>query len=69
MMKVIKLFSLTQGLSSIQRYSQLHLLKPESVMEHTGFVCLFTYVLCEELDSYALTISEKFNRGAALERH
>lgn len=68
MMKVIKLFSLTQGLSSIQRYSQLHLLKPESVMEHTGFVCLFTYVLCEELDSYALTISEKFNRGAALER-
>ena len=52
-------------MASIRRYSQLHLLKPESVMEHTGFVCLFTYLLSEEINSVS---GEKVDIGLALQR-
>jgi len=64
-MNVIKVFSISQSMASIRRYSQLHLVKPESVMEHTGFVCLFTYLLCEEINSVS---GEKVDIGLALQR-
>jgi|TARA_R110000796_G_scaffold87366_2_gene188581 5'-deoxynucleotidase YfbR-like HD superfamily hydrolase len=64
-MDIIKLFNISQSMAAIKRYSQLHLLREESVLEHTGFVCLFTYLLCEELN---FVKEEKiFNTGLALE--
>ena len=66
-MNIIKLFSVSQSMSAIKRYSQLHLLKPESVMEHTGFVCLFTYILCEKINSVSRE-EDKLNIGLALEK-
>ena len=50
-MNVVKLFSISQSMSSINRYSQINLLHPESVLEHTAFVCLFTYMVCEKINS------------------
>ena len=66
-MNIVKLFSVSQGMSAIQRYSQLHLLKSESVMEHTGFVCLFTYTLCEEINSVS-SPNDKLDVGMALQK-
>ena len=66
-MDIIKLFSISQSMSAIKRYSQLHLLKSESVMEHTGFVCLFTYILCEKINSVS-DEEDKLNIGIALEK-
>jgi 5'-deoxynucleotidase YfbR-like HD superfamily hydrolase len=66
-MNIVKLFSVSQGMSAIQRYSQLHLLKSESVMEHTGFVCLFTYNICEEINA-ASPDAHKLNTGKALQK-
>ncbi len=66
-MDIVKLFSVSQGMSAIQRYSQLHLLKSESVMEHTGFVCLFTYTMCEEINSVSPD-AHKLNTGNALKK-
>jgi len=66
-MDIVKLFSVSQGMSAIQRYSQLHLLKSESVMEHTGFVCLFTYTLCEEINSVS-SDAHKLDTGKALKK-
>ena len=64
-MDIIKLFNISQSMAATKRYSQLHLLREESVLEHTGFVCLFTYLLCEELN---FVKEEKvFNTGLALE--
>ena len=64
-MNIVKLFSVSQSLSSINRYSQINLLHPESVLEHTGFVCLFTYLMCEELNSIC---DDEVYTGLALER-
>ena len=50
-MDVIKVFNMSQRLCSVRRYSQLHLVKDESVMEHTGFVCFFGFLLSEYLNS------------------
>ena len=66
-MNIIKLFSISQSMSAIKRYSQLHLLKSESVMEHTGFVCLFAYILCEKINSVS-DEEDKLNIGIALEK-
>jgi 5'-deoxynucleotidase YfbR-like HD superfamily hydrolase len=66
-MNVIKLFSISQGMSSIRRYSGVHLIKEESVMEHTGFVCLFTYFICEKLN-HECEPEHLINTGLALEK-
>jgi 5'-deoxynucleotidase len=52
MMNVVKVFSTSQKMASIRRYSSIHLLKEESVLEHTGFVCMFTYLVCLELNAF-----------------
>lgn len=39
-------------MAAIRRYSSIHLLKEESVLEHTGFVCMFTYLVCLELNAF-----------------
>ena len=65
MMNIVKLFSVSQSMSSINRYSQINLLHPEAVLEHTGFVCLFTYLICEEINA---SCDDKIDVGVALER-
>tara|TARA_R100001015_G_C4627624_1_gene187267 strand:- start:789 stop:1463 length:675 start_codon:yes stop_codon:yes gene_type:complete len=62
-MNVVKIFSISQSMSSINRYSQINLLHPESVLEHTGFVCLFTYLTCSEIN---FSCEKKINTGLAL---
>ena len=64
-MNVVKLFSISQSMASITRYSQIHLLKPESVLEHTGFVCLFSYMLAEEMNSKC---DDKIDMGCLLKK-
>lgn len=48
-MNIIDLFSVCNSLSTITRYSQTHLLKDESVLEHIGFVALFCLLMKDEL--------------------
>ena len=66
-MDIIKIFSTAQKMSAIRRYSQIHLLKEESVLEHTGFVCLFSYLLCHELNTKATNnLTETMDIGEVL---
>lgn len=62
-MNVVKVFSISQSMSSINRYSQINLLHSESVLEHTGFVCLFTYLVCSEIN---FSCKKKIDTGLAL---
>jgi len=39
------MFGLANNLSSVSRYSQSHLIKSESVLEHSGFVALVCYTI------------------------
>ena len=64
----MNIFSVSQSLASINRYSQINLLHPESVLEHTGFVCLFTYLMCEEMNACCSDEDDKIDTGVALER-
>tara|TARA_R110002020_G_scaffold264508_2_gene479276 strand:- start:240 stop:932 length:693 start_codon:yes stop_codon:yes gene_type:complete len=69
-MNIVKLFSVSQGMSAIKRYSGLHLIHEESVMEHTGFVCLFVYSLSEEINAscYPTITHSEINIGKALKK-
>ena len=64
-MNIVKIFSISQSMSSINRYSQINLLHPESVLAHTGFLCLFTYLTCSELN---FSCSKKIYTGLALKK-
>ena len=48
---LVEIFRLSANLSSTKRYSQIHLHVPESVLEHTGFVSLMSYILVLEINS------------------
>ena len=43
--KLLEIFDITYKMSSLTRYSQTHLVNEESVLEHTGFVCLMAYTI------------------------
>ena len=45
-MKLFTTFDILEDMSALSRYSQTHLMKPESVLEHTGFVAAFCYFVC-----------------------
>jgi len=48
MIDIDKMFDVSNKMSSLTRYSQIFLIKDESVLEHTGFVCLMSYFIgCE----------------------
>jgi len=47
--KLLQIFDMAYKMSSLTRYSQTHLVKEESVLEHTGFVCLMAYTIGSEL--------------------
>lgn len=47
---VSKINKTARELSTIDRYSQTRLINPESVLEHTGFVCLCSLLIGIELE-------------------
>lgn len=47
--KLSQILDIAFKMASLERYSQTHLAKTESVLEHTGFVCLLSYYLGTEL--------------------
>ena len=49
-------FELCRKLSSISRYSQIKLLVPESVLEHTSFVTIFSIVFGMDVDKHLKAI-------------
>ena len=48
-MKISKVNELTSRMSAIDRYSQTRLVNPESVLEHTGWVCFTCLMIADEL--------------------
>jgi len=59
---MIETLRVARTLSAVQRYSQIRLLNPESVMEHTGFNGLVCYVICERLNK----LGEDLDTGLAV---
>ena len=47
---VYKINKVSGQLASIDRYSQTRLMNPESVLEHTGFVCFCSLMIGKELE-------------------
>lgn len=56
-MNILKIISASSALSCMMRYSQTHLNKTESVLEHIGFVSFFSCLIGTELNS---TIGEEY---------
>jgi len=49
-------------MANMDRFSQTRLLNPESVLEHTGFVCLFSAILSQRL----ICLGENINIGEVM---
>jgi len=52
-MKTKELFSLVSGLSGVTRFSMLKMCHRETVLEHTGMIAVFAYVLGTRLNQFA----------------
>lgn len=48
-MDLIKTFGIVSGLASINRFSMVRLSRPESVLEHTGQVAIFCYLIRNQI--------------------
>jgi len=59
-------FDILMKMSSLQRYSQTYLIKPESVLEHTGFVVLLSNMIGLKLieQGYAVDIGLLLSKAA-----
>jgi len=44
-------FDVLRRMAALSRFSQTHLVKSESVLEHTGFVCIFSMFLVHDLQA------------------
>ena len=55
--KLFQFFDISMRMSSLKRYSQTHLMKEESVLEHTGFVCLMCYFIGLHLKREGININ------------
>jgi len=53
---VHKINKVAGQLASIDRYSQTRLMNPESVLEHTGFVCFCSLMIGKELEKAGDTV-------------
>ena len=53
---------IASAMSTIDRYSQTRLINPESVLEHTGFVCFCSLMIGKELEK----AGEEINFGSLL---
>ena len=51
-----KEFTIAFQLSSVSRYSRDHLLKPESVLEHTGFCLVYAALLADRVERRGMTV-------------
>jgi 5'-deoxynucleotidase len=60
------ILELQSRLSAIQRYSQIRLVNPESVLEHTGFVALTCYIFGVILQTEGHQIDQAHLMGRAL---
>lgn len=49
-MNLIKTFEMISALADVRRYSMVRLTSPESVLEHTAFVALLSFLICWELN-------------------
>lgn len=49
--KLLKIFDTAYKMSALTRFSQTHLVNDESVLEHTGFVCLTSLLICNRIIS------------------
>jgi len=47
--KLLEIFEINYKMSALSRFSQTHLVKEESVLEHTGFVCMMSYYIGNKL--------------------
>lgn len=54
-----KRFKLLQMLSSVRRYSQFHLVKPESVLEHTASVSFLVDLITSDIESLDCFLKDK----------
>ncbi len=52
-MKTKELFSLVSGLSGVTRFSMLKMVHKETVLEHTGMIAIFAFVLGTRLNQIA----------------
>lgn len=50
-MNIKLFFDMSIKISSIKRYSQIHLSKEESVLEHTGFVVMLSHFIGSSIDN------------------
>lgn len=45
MEKLLEIFEVNYKMSALTRFSQTHLVNEESVLEHTGFICMMAYYI------------------------
>lgn len=66
-MNILQMFDIESKLASVQRYSQIRLNNPESVLEHTGCVTLTCYIfgIILESEGYALDFSTLLRKAIA----
>lgn len=64
--KLLESFRVVNQLECAHRYSQIQLTREENVMEHTGFVCMYVYLLWFRF--MTVTGSSMFNLGLALQK-
>lgn len=68
MKALLQMFRVANQLENAHRYSQMQMTRDENVMEHTGFVCQFAYLLWMDLSNQSLTGQEPFDLGIALRK-
>lgn len=48
-MRLLTIFNLLDDMSAVRRYSDTHMIKPESNLEHVGFVCMMSSFIAMEM--------------------
>lgn len=48
--KLLEIFEINYKMSALTRFSQTHLINEESVLEHTGFVCMMSYYIGNKMN-------------------
>lgn len=47
--KLLEIFEINYKMAALSRFSQTHLIREESVLEHTGFICMMSYYIGNKL--------------------
>lgn len=67
-MEIKNLFSFASSLSGVNRFSMVKLSHPENVLEHTGMVCIFAYVLTQHINARIAHRGGHLSLGTVLTR-